>query len=95
MCLCKEAKTYGVFLNTRLCCVFAGKAADLEGGVPSADAELGRIKRTIVDVEKAVAVATPEGRAEIQKSLHELKKAATNMSEVNQLASAQSSASKQ
>jgi hypothetical protein len=69
----------------------AGKATDVEGGVPSAGAELDRIKRTIVEMEKAVAVAAPEDRAEIQKSLDELRTAAARMSEVNTLASAQAS----
>lgn len=67
----------------------AGKAGDIEGGVPSADAELDRIKRTIVEMEKAVAVAAPEDRAEIQKSLDELRAAAARMAEVNTLASGQ------
>lgn len=66
-----------------------GKAGDIEGGVPSADAELDRIKRTIVEMEKAVAVAAPEDRAEIQKSLDELRTAAARMAEVNTLASGQ------
>jgi hypothetical protein len=38
-------------------------------------------------MEKAVAVAAPEDRAEIQKSLDELRSAAARMSEVNTLAS--------
>jgi hypothetical protein len=63
--------------------------ADVEGGVPSADAELDRIKRTIVEMEKAVAVAAPDDRAEIQKSLDELRSAAANMSAVNKLATEQ------
>lgn len=67
----------------------AGKATDVEGGVPSADAELDRIKRTIVEMEKAVAVAAPEDSAEIQKSLDELRSAAGRMAEVNTLASTQ------
>jgi len=67
----------------------AGKATDLEGGVPSADAELDRIKRTIAEMEKAVAVAAPEDRAEIQKSLDELRAAAGRMGEVNKLATEQ------
>jgi hypothetical protein len=72
-----------------LVAALTGKATDLEGGVPSADAELDRIKRTIVEMEKAVAVAAPEDRAEIQKSLDELRAAAGRMAEVNTLASAQ------
>jgi hypothetical protein len=71
-----------------------GKAGDIEGGVPSADAELDRIKRTIVEMEKAVAVAAPEDRAEIQKSLDELRTAAARMAEVNTLASGQAVAHK-
>lgn len=67
----------------------AGKATDVEGGVPSADAELDRIKRTIAEMEKAVAVAAPEDRAEIQKSLDELRAAAARMGEVNKLATEQ------
>jgi hypothetical protein len=70
-----------------LVAVLTGKATDVEGGVPSADVELDRIKRTIVEMEKAVAVAAPEDRAEIQKSLDELRSAAARMSEVNTLAS--------
>lgn len=65
----------------------AGKPGDLEGGVASADAELDRIKRTIVEMEKAVAVAPPQDRAEIQKSLDELRAAAARMGKVNTLAS--------
>jgi len=65
-----------------------GKATDLEGGVTSADAELDRIKRTIAEMEKAVAAAAPEDRAEIQKSLDELRAAAARMGEVNKLATA-------
>lgn len=57
--------------------------------MPSADAELDRIKRTIVEMEKAVAVAAPEDRAEIQKSLDELRGAAARMAEVNKLATEQ------
>lgn len=70
-------------------CAPTGKATDVEGGMPSADAELDRIKRTIVEMEKAVAVAAPEDRAEIQKSLDELRGAAARMSEVNKLATEQ------
>lgn len=57
--------------------------------MPSADAELDRIKRTIVEMEKAVSVAAPEDRSEIQKSLDELRVAAARMAEVNKLATEQ------
>jgi hypothetical protein len=66
----------------------------MEGGVVSADAELDRIKRTIVEMEKAVAVAAPEDRSEIQKSLDELRAAAARMSDVSKLATEQAAGAK-
>jgi H+-transporting ATPase len=64
----------------------AAAAADVEGGVPNADAELARIQQTIAQMERAVAAAPPEDRAEIQKTLDELRVAADKMAAVNKLA---------
>lgn len=64
----------------------AAAAADVEGGVPNADAELARIQQTIAQMERAVAAAPPEDRAEIQKNLDELRAAADKMAAVNKLA---------
>lgn len=61
-------------------------AADVEGGVANADAELARIRQTITQMEKAVAAAPAEDRAEIQKNLVELQAAADKMAAVNKLA---------
>eukprot|EP00878_Enallax_costatus_P018726 GHUV01019730.1.p1 GENE.GHUV01019730.1~~GHUV01019730.1.p1 ORF type:complete len:122 (-),score=57.03 GHUV01019730.1:1316-1681(-) len=64
----------------------AAAPADVEGGAPNADAELARIQQTIAQMERAVAAAPPEDRAEIQKNLGELRAAADKMSAVNRLA---------
>lgn len=64
----------------------APTAADVEGGAPNADAELARIQQTIAQMERAVAAAPLEDRAEIQKNLDELRAAADKMAAVNKLA---------
>jgi hypothetical protein len=64
----------------------AAAAADVEAGSANADAELARVQQTIVQMEKAVAAAPPEDRAEIQKNLDELQHAADRMAAVNKLA---------
>lgn len=64
----------------------AAVPADIEGGAPNADAELARIQQTIAQMERAVAAAPAEDRAEIQKNLDELRVAADKMSAVNRLA---------
>lgn len=64
----------------------AAAAADVEAGTANADTELARIQQTIVQMEKAVAAAPPEDRAEIQKNLEELQRAADRMAAVNKLA---------
>jgi hypothetical protein len=66
----------------------------MEGGVASADAELERIKQTIVQMERAVAAAPAEDRADIQKNLDELRAAAAKMSQVNKLAVEEAKAAK-
>lgn len=64
----------------------AGGAGDLEAGTPAADAELARVQGSIAQMEKAVAAAPPEDRAELMKNLEELQAVADRMSAVNKLA---------
>jgi H+-transporting ATPase len=61
-----------------------GKPGDVEQ--PAAASELGRIQQMIGQMEGAVAAAPPEGKADIQKQLDELKATAARLQAVDKLA---------